>query len=168
MNSSLAEIAAKTGKQPRIIFCLNDQANMACFMCLRGVQHPIFISYHLKFNYSQYTIYKRLNNWMFGCNTHLLKHIKQAILAWSFRQNIILGCYPVFAAISARGEFIVSPTDVTNQQPVATGRVRFLSTAIGSKSELFNLSQMSDVEMCLVLDSRHQSAVRVTFVSCIE
>ena len=45
---------------------------------------------------------------MFGCNTHLLKHIKQAILAWSFRQNIILGCYPVFAAISARGEFIVS------------------------------------------------------------
>ena len=27
---------------------------------------------------------------------------------------------------------------------------------------------MSDVEMCLVLDSRHQSAVRVTFVSCIE
>ena len=37
MNSSLAEIAAKTGKQPRIIFCLNDQANMACFMCLRGV-----------------------------------------------------------------------------------------------------------------------------------
>ena len=44
---------------------------------------------------------------MFGCNTHLLKHIKQAILAWSFRQNIILGCYPVFAAISARGEFIV-------------------------------------------------------------
>ena len=46
---------------------------------------------------------------MFGCNTHLLKHIKQAILAWSFRQNIILGCYPVFAAISARGEFIVLP-----------------------------------------------------------
>ena len=45
---------------------------------------------------------------MFGCNTHLLKHIKQAILAWSFRQNIILGCYPVFAAISARDEFIVS------------------------------------------------------------
>ena len=44
---------------------------------------------------------------MFGCNTHLLKHIKQAILAWLFRQNIILGCYPVFAAISARGEFIV-------------------------------------------------------------
>ena len=37
MNSSLAEIAAKTGKQPRIIYCLNDQANMACFMCLRGV-----------------------------------------------------------------------------------------------------------------------------------
>ena len=44
---------------------------------------------------------------MFGCNTHLLKHIKQAILAWSFRQNIILGCFPVFAAISARDEFIV-------------------------------------------------------------
>ena len=44
---------------------------------------------------------------MFGCNTHLLKHIKQAILAWSFRQNIILGCYPVFVAISARDEFIV-------------------------------------------------------------
>ena len=44
---------------------------------------------------------------MFGCNTHLLKHIKQAILTWSFRQNIILGCFPVFAAISARDEFIV-------------------------------------------------------------
>ena len=41
-----------------------------------------------------------------GCYTPL-KHIKQAILAWSFRQNIIMGCYPVFAAISARGEFIV-------------------------------------------------------------
>ena len=45
---------------------------------------------------------------MFGCNTHLLKHIKQAILAWSFRQNIILGCFPVFVAISARDEFIVA------------------------------------------------------------
>ena len=45
---------------------------------------------------------------MFGCNTHLLKHIKQAILAWSFRQNINLGCFPVFAAISARDEFIVA------------------------------------------------------------
>ena len=41
MNSSLAEIPAKTGKQPRIIFCLNDQANMACFMCFkRCVLHP--------------------------------------------------------------------------------------------------------------------------------
>ena len=37
MNSSGAEIAGKTGKQPRNIFCLNDQANIACFMCLRGV-----------------------------------------------------------------------------------------------------------------------------------
>ena len=44
---------------------------------------------------------------MFGCNRHLLKHIKQAILAWSFRQNIILGCYPVFVAISATDKFIV-------------------------------------------------------------
>ena len=52
---------------------------------------------------------------MFGCNTHLLKHIKQAILAWSFRQNIILGCYPVFAAISARGEFIVCTTSPINR-----------------------------------------------------
>ena len=33
--------------------------------------------------------------------------MKQAMLAWSFRQNVILGCYPVFVAISARGEFIV-------------------------------------------------------------
>ena len=31
---------------------------------------------------------------MIGCNTHLLKHMKQAILVWSFRQNIFLGCYP--------------------------------------------------------------------------
>ena len=113
MTSSLAEIASKTGQQPRNIFCLNDQANIACFMCFRGVQHPIFISYHLKFNYSQYTIYKRLNNWMFGCNTHLLKHIKQAILAWSFRQNIILGCCPVFEAISASDEFIVATATTT-------------------------------------------------------
>ena len=53
----------------------------------------VFISYHLKFNYSQYTMYKRLKNWMIGCNTHLLKHMKQAILVWSFRQNIFPGCY---------------------------------------------------------------------------
>ena len=26
--------------------------------------------------------------------THLLKHMKQAIIVWSFRQNIFLGCYP--------------------------------------------------------------------------
>ena len=44
---------------------------------------------------------------MFGCNTHLLKHIKQAILVWSFRQNIFLGCCPVFVAFSATDEFIV-------------------------------------------------------------
>ena len=31
---------------------------------------------------------------MIGCNTHLLKHMKQAILVWSFRQNIFPGCYP--------------------------------------------------------------------------
>ena len=30
---------------------------------------------------------------MIGCNTHLLKHMKQAILVWSFRQNIFPGCY---------------------------------------------------------------------------
>ena len=47
---------------------------------------------------------------MFGCNTHLLKHIKQAILVWSFRQNIFLGCCPVFEAISAPDEFIVLHT----------------------------------------------------------
>ena len=47
---------------------------------------------------------------MFGCNTHLLKHIKQAILVWSFRQNIFLGCCPVFEAISAPDEFIVQLT----------------------------------------------------------
>ena len=29
------------------------------------------------------------------------------MLAWSFRQNMILGCCPVFEAISARDEFIV-------------------------------------------------------------
>ena len=46
---------------------------------------------------------------MFGCDTHLLKHIKQAILAWLFRQNIFLGCFPVFPAISAPDEFIVPP-----------------------------------------------------------
>ena len=44
---------------------------------------------------------------MFGCDTHLLKHIKQAILGWSFRQILFLGCYPVFPAISAPIEFIV-------------------------------------------------------------
>ena len=45
---------------------------------------------------------------MFGCDTHLLKHIKQAILGWSFRQILFLGCYPVFPAISAPIEFIVT------------------------------------------------------------
>ena len=49
---------------------------------------------------------------MFGCNTHLLKHIKQAILVWSFRQNIFLGCCPVFVAISARDEFIVHSSTI--------------------------------------------------------
>ena len=57
---------------------------------------------------------------MFGCNTHLLKHIKEAILAWSFRQNIILGCYPVFAAISARGEFIVGIDPTVSQREIGT------------------------------------------------
>ena len=49
--------------------------------------------------------------------THLLKHIKQAILVWSFRQNIFLGCCPVFLAISAGDEFIV----------VAGGCIQFIS-----------------------------------------
>ena len=41
MNSSGAEIASKTGQQPRNIFCLNDQTNIACFMCFkRCVLHP--------------------------------------------------------------------------------------------------------------------------------
>ena len=31
---------------------------------------------------------------MIGCNTHFLKHMKQAMLVWLFRQNIFLGCYP--------------------------------------------------------------------------
>ena len=56
MNSSGAEIAGKTGKQPRNIFCLNDQANIACLMCFKRCVHLIFISYDLKFNYSQETI----------------------------------------------------------------------------------------------------------------
>ena len=56
MNSSGAEIAGKTGKQPRNKFCLNDQTNIACLMCFKRCVHLIFISYDLKFNYSQYTI----------------------------------------------------------------------------------------------------------------
>ena len=27
------------------LFCLNDQTNIACFMILRGVYHPIFQSF---------------------------------------------------------------------------------------------------------------------------
>ena len=57
---------------------------MLVLCVLRGVYHPIFIWYHLKFNYSQYT-FDKLDD------THLLKHIKQAILVWSFRQNTFLG-----------------------------------------------------------------------------
>ena len=34
-----------TGKQVGNIFCLNDQTNIACFMILRGVYHPIFQSF---------------------------------------------------------------------------------------------------------------------------
>ena len=76
-------------------------------MCFKRCVPLIFKSYDLKFIYSQCTIYKSLKNWMFGCDTHLLKHIKQAILGWLFRQNLFPGCYPVFPAISAPIEFIV-------------------------------------------------------------
>ena len=45
MTSSPLEIAGKTGQQPGNVFCLNDQTNIACFMILRGVYHPIFQSF---------------------------------------------------------------------------------------------------------------------------
>ena len=33
------------GKQAGNIFCLHDQPNIACFMIIRGVYHPIFQSF---------------------------------------------------------------------------------------------------------------------------
>ena len=81
---------------------------------------------------------------MFGCNTHLLKHIKQAILAWSFRQNIILGCYPVFAAISARDEFIVW---VFSQQDLVTDPLTSHDLVL-CRHTLFHL-KLSDIRRVL-------------------
>ena len=46
---------------------------------------------------------------MIGCNTHLLKHMKQAILVWSFRQNIFPGCYPEKTSKIGRAVDIVCP-----------------------------------------------------------
>ena len=48
----------------------------------------LYDMYQLKFNYSQYTILQQIEKMD---DTHLLKHIKQAILVWSFRQNNFLG-----------------------------------------------------------------------------
>ena len=45
---------------------------------------------------------------MIECNTHLLKHMKQAILVWSFRQNIFPGCYPEKTSKIGRAVDIVS------------------------------------------------------------
>ena len=58
---------------------------------------------------------KHTNNWKIGWNTPL-KLIKQAILAWSFRQNTFPGCYPVFPAISSGDEVIVSPAEICDLQ----------------------------------------------------
>ena len=48
----------------------------------------LYDMYQLKFNYSQYTILQQIEKMD---DTHLLKHTKQAILVWSFRQNTFLG-----------------------------------------------------------------------------
>ena len=48
----------------------------------------LYDMYQLKFNYSQYTILQHIEKMD---DTHLLKHTKQAILVWSFRQNTFLG-----------------------------------------------------------------------------
>ena len=47
----------------------------------------LYDMYQLKFNYSQYTILQQIEKMD---DTHLLKHTKQAILVWSFRQNTFL------------------------------------------------------------------------------
>ena len=89
---------------PRNVICLNDQTNIASFMCFkRCVAFNLYIISPKIYLLPVFHIQKieKLDD------THLLKHIKQAILVWSFRQNLFLGCYPVFPAISAPIEFIV-------------------------------------------------------------
>ena len=113
MSAALPIFYVFSRQQPGNIFCLNDQTHIACFMCFKRCVTSIFISYHLKFNYSQYTMYKRLKNWMIGCNTHLLKHMKQAILVWSFRQNIFPGCYRQKTSKYGRAVDIVGPPCAT-------------------------------------------------------
>ena len=54
---------------------------------------------------------------MIGCNTHLLKHMKQAILVWSFRQNIFPGCYPEKTSKIGRAVDIVSAVCDTTTKP---------------------------------------------------
>ena len=56
---------------------------------------------------------------MFGCDIHLLKHMKQAILVWSFRQNIFLGCYPEKTSKIGRAVDIVCATHDHQQSKVS-------------------------------------------------
>ena len=44
MIASGAEIADYMWQQPGNILCLNDQTNIACFMFIKHVYHPIFQS----------------------------------------------------------------------------------------------------------------------------
>ena len=45
MSAALPIFDIIMGKQAGNIFCLNDQPNIACFMIIRGVYHPIFQSF---------------------------------------------------------------------------------------------------------------------------
>ena len=101
---------------------------------------------------------------MFGCDTHLLKHIKQAILAWSFRQNIFLGCFPVFPAISAPDEFIVNRSQATSCLVYVKLKIHFIWAGVelgkrGSQIGFDYRYQLGSPAAVLVQITRYSASV---------
>ena len=104
MSTALPIFDVFSRQQPGNTFCLNDQTHIACSMCFkRCVASNLYIISPKIYLLPVYNIQKieKLDD------THLLKHMKQAILVWSFRQNIFLGSLLQKSSISTHGRAAV-------------------------------------------------------------
>ena len=91
----------------RNIFCLNDQTNIACFKFFKRCVSSNFLIFCI-YLYCYYFDF-RWYDWRLDvthCYTPLII-IKQAILGWSFRQNIFPACFPVKMSNIGRAAIIV-------------------------------------------------------------